>query len=178
MIHILQMNMDGKSYFIGCEGWRKEHPAFSHRFLTIPVGIQEAHIIELFKENGVFKTVPIDVDVGKCALVTAPRSGGKGKRLCRVFSVHHMTRVADLLLRDQHTLISAQMAKLFRANLYDACAKPASRSIHQWTVRIVGQSSYLTEPITILHHHLRRFHAREKTSIERQPKQLVSQVSL
>jgi hypothetical protein len=81
-----QKNLDGKSHFIGCARWKSGDPAFSHRFLTIPVSIQESHVRELFQEGGVLKTLPDtlkDVNVGKCAHVLMPRSGGKGKRLCR-----------------------------------------------------------------------------------------------
>jgi len=93
--------MDGKLHFIGCENWKRSDPANSHRFLSIPISIQESLVLELFKEGGYFKTAPTDLmtDAGKCAFVTLPRNGGRGNRRCAYSHVLNGRVVQGKLVR-------------------------------------------------------------------------------
>ncbi|KDQ61129.1 hypothetical protein JAAARDRAFT_191240 [Jaapia argillacea MUCL 33604] len=77
-----QVSLDGKHYFIGCSLWKKADGARSHRWVPIPITINEDLVVELFQNNGIFKVEPRDIcEVGKCAFVVKPRNA-RGRKVC------------------------------------------------------------------------------------------------
>ncbi|KAJ6513998.1 hypothetical protein DFH09DRAFT_1374151 [Mycena vulgaris] len=73
-----QMNLDGKYGFIGCENFAAGQ---SHRFVTINRDVDEDLLIELFQNNGQFKSF-VNTITATCARVLPPGQGGKGERTC------------------------------------------------------------------------------------------------
>ncbi|KAI0356054.1 hypothetical protein OH77DRAFT_1538515 [Trametes cingulata] len=79
---------DGKYYFVGCSGWSRSDPddGRGHRWITIPLNINEQLILELFQTRGEFKTRLHEADCAiagnKCTHMVPRRSGGKGEQTC------------------------------------------------------------------------------------------------
>lgn len=81
---VVQLLNDRKMHFIGCSGFRHEHPRFSHKYSPIPKHIQEDLLVQLFKNDGVFDDADHPVIISlSCAFVTQPWNGGRGMQHCR-----------------------------------------------------------------------------------------------
>lgn len=77
------MNNDGKLCFVGCSGWSSAElkaDQRAHRFVPIPINVDESVVRELFRFNGSCKMTEAEdmSTTDKCAFIAAPRSGAKG----------------------------------------------------------------------------------------------------
>ena len=90
---------DGKKCFIGCSGWKKseDEGTFTHRFIPIPLEVNEDLVRQLFQNNGQLKISAQENVLGStCGVVVARRVGAKGNQRCRklyfltIFSLMHV----------------------------------------------------------------------------------------
>jgi hypothetical protein len=95
-------NFDGKIGFVGCSKY-DEGEAKSHRFVSIPIDIEEDMISKLFRTNG---KLPPNLDLTglrerSCAKLVTPRIGLKGRAECREFLKSSFSDiVAHYVLKD------------------------------------------------------------------------------
>lgn len=126
----LQMNLDGKLGFIGCQNFAAGE---KHRFMTIHRDVDEDLLLELFQNKGQFKS-HVKVPTDDCARVLPPRQGGKGAQKCRtsLASIIHADRCAQLF--SAYTHVDGD-GNVLEGKIIHRHAPRRLRSSPRWTAR-------------------------------------------
>lgn len=147
------MNLDGKKGFIGCQNYCKGDDPRSHHFISIPRNVKEEFLVELFQNDGKFKSdissFESDIENLKiCARVLPPRSGGKGKQSSGVSSSisSGVLLVSDYIYTAYGHIDENNQPIVGKISV--ALVQPRLKSSHRLTALTVGQSYIFKELIT------------------------------